>query len=168
MAAGERDAHGELYERHGRAVFAYLAGRLADRGVAEEVFQECMLEAWHSSGRFRGDSRVLTWLLAIAHYQSSNHLRRHRRQESADPSLLERRNGTSPSLATVDLRIDLQNAVGELPPAQQAVLELVFFHGLTVEEVAEVLDVAPGTVKSRLFRAKAALKPRLSSETPNV
>lgn len=168
MADGDHEAHRELYEQYAPAVLSYLAGRLGDRGAAEDALQESMLEAWHSAGRFRGDSRVLTWLMAIAHYQATNRLRRHRREDSTDPALLERRNGTAHSAAVLDLRIDMQAAIAGLPPAQQAALELVFFHGLTVEETAAVLAVAPGTVKSRLFRAKAALKPRLHTETTDV
>ena len=168
MAEGDPEAHREIYERFAPAVFSYLAGRLHDRGVAEDVFQECMLEAWHSAGRFRGDSRVLTWLLAIAHYQATNRLRRYRREDTTDPDLLERRNGTAHSAAASDTRIDVRSAIGALPPGQQAALELVFFHGLTVDESAAVLAIAPGTVKSRLFRAKAALRPRLSTETTHV
>ncbi len=175
IAAGDRDAHRQLYERHARGVLAYLVGRLGQRAAAEEILQDVMLDAWRAAGRFRGESRVRTWLLAIAHNRACNEIRRQRRVTlSDDPAATAaaagRRHGDAPRprWRTEEI-IDLGQAVDALPDIHRAVLDLVFFHGLTIDETAEVLEVAPGTVKSRLSRAKAQLRERLGQEpAPHV
>ncbi|MCB9177326.1 MAG: RNA polymerase sigma factor [Caldilineae bacterium] len=173
MANGERDAHRQLYERHAAPVLRYLIGRLdGDRALAEEVLQEVMLAAWQGAASFRGASRVSTWLFGIAHHRAANLVRKRRREiPSEDPAILaataqstDRGESAGRLQDRVDRRLDLEQALLALPESQRAALELVFYHGLSVIEAAEVLSVAPGTIKSRLFRAKATLRDRLALE----
>jgi len=177
IAAGDREAHRLLYERFAREILAYLVGRLDDRPAAEELLQEIMLDLWRrSAARFRGESRVRTWLLAIAHNRACNELRRRSRLTVAeDPMTFAATGGRSAAAATrngssgggwrSDELIDLDQAIVRLPDAQRAALELVFYHGLSIGEAAAVLDCAPGTVKSRLSRAKAELRRSLTKES---
>jgi RNA polymerase sigma-70 factor (ECF subfamily) len=168
MAAGDTDALGQFYARHGAGVLAYIVGRLGDRRLAEEVLQDVMLAAWAAAPDFRGDSKVRTWLLTIAHHRAVNAGRRRgppraRMQDAlaAVPELPGHEPGAEAELA------DLRGALARLPPEQRAALELVFAHGLTTAEAAAVLGVAPGTVKSRLHRAKRALRAILENEEPS-
>ncbi|MCB0076171.1 MAG: RNA polymerase sigma factor [Anaerolineales bacterium] len=165
MAAGEATAIESLYQRHGPALFAYLVGQLGDRQWAEDVLQEVMLAAWRSAARFRGESTVRTWLLAIARYRALN--ARQRRPPPPD--------ALPPDLPTDDpkphqklehdaQRDEIARALQQLPAAQRETLELIFFHGLSGPEAAQVQKVAIGTIKSRLHRAKAALRHLLSKE----
>ncbi len=175
VAAGDREAHRMLFERFGREILAYLVGRLGDRGAAEDLVQEIMLDLWrHSAARFRGESRVRTWLLAIAHHRACNELRRRSRLAVAeDPVALAMTSGTSRGgqpggpWRSEEL-IDLDQAILGLPDAQRAALELVFYHGLSIDETAAVLDCAPGTIKSRLSRAKAELRHVLKESAADV
>ena len=89
MAAGDRDALAELYERHGQAVFAHLVLVTGDRSLSEEILQDTMLAAWRGAARFRGDSAVRSWLVAIARRQARDRLRRHRLTIVDDRSLSE-------------------------------------------------------------------------------
>ena len=162
MAVGDTDALGELYARHGAGVLAYLMGRLDDRRLAEEVLQDVMLAAWEAAPGFRGESKVRTWLLTIAHHRALN-ARRRRRLPLADEAQATDGAGDWEGAAE---RADLRSALARLPAGQRTALELVFGHGLTMAEVAEVLGVAPGTVKSRLHRAKRALRAILENEEP--
>lgn len=166
MAAGDADAHRALYEALGRDVLGYLRGRLNDDGAAEELLHEVMLSAWKGAAAFRGESRVRTWLLAMAHNAACNELRRRSRLTVVpEPERVDAaRNGHAGPRhgATLDERIDLDAAIGRLPAAQREVLELVFAQGLGQEEAAAVLGVAVGTVKSRLNRAKERLRRHLS------
>ena len=173
MAAGDRQSHRLLYERHATAILRYLIGRLdGDKALAEEVLQEVMLAAWQAAADFRGASRVSTWLFGIAHHRAANTLRRRRREVlSEDPTTMSAARQVAGTIETgrrdsrqVDHRVDLDRALADLPDAQRAALELVFYHGLPVVEAAMVLGVAPGTVKSRLFRAKARLRSELGPE----
>lgn len=166
MAEGDVEAHRALYEAHGRAVLAYLAGRTDDPGQAEELLHDVMLAAWRGAAAFRGDSRVRTWLLVIAHNAACNERRRRQRLTLLpEPERVEAaRNGhgaVRPG-AALDDRIDLEAALQRLPAGQRDVLELVFAHGLAQDEAAAVLGVAVGTVKSRLNRAKERLRRHLA------
>lgn len=170
IAAGDRDAHRLFYERHARDVLAYLVGRLGQRQAAEEILHDVMLDVWRAAARFRGESRVRTWLLSIAHNRACNEIRRQRRwtlsdDPAATAAAVGQRQGDDRRAGwRAEELMDLGDAVGALPDIHRAVLDLIFFHGLTVEETATVLEVAPGTVKSRLNRAKAQLRRRLGQE----
>jgi RNA polymerase sigma-70 factor (ECF subfamily) len=72
VAKGDEGALGELYARRGPSLLIYLIGRLGDRQLAEEVLQDVMLAAWKGAARFRGQSSVRTWLLAIARHRAIN------------------------------------------------------------------------------------------------
>ncbi|MFN8559998.1 MAG: RNA polymerase sigma factor [Dehalococcoidia bacterium] len=161
MAQGDSGALEALYHLYGGRVLSYLRGQLADEGMAEEVLQDVFLAAWHASAAFRGESKVLTWLLTIAHNRAINARRRRRAPIVAlEPRLA----GTADSAAGVGGRLDMEHALSRLPDVQRAALELVFYHGLSVVEAAAVLDVPEGTVKSRLHRAKAALRRYLDGD----
>ena len=72
MAKKDSSALEELYRRHGPRLLAYLSARLEDVGLAEEVLQDVMLSAWQNASRFRGECRVVTWLMAIARNRAIN------------------------------------------------------------------------------------------------
>ncbi len=81
MADGDFDAHRLIYTRHAGRVLAYLVARLGgDRGLAEEVLHDVMLEAWRGASGFRAESSALAWLLGIAHHRACNTLRSRRRE----------------------------------------------------------------------------------------
>lgn len=152
MARGDERALQDLYDRHGRSVWAYLVGLLRDPHLADEVLQDVMLAAWRTAHAFRGACRVRTWLLTIAHNRAVNAARRCAR-EPVEPV-----GRATPAPCREAPDPDLYAALRSLRPHHRAVLELVFFQELSVDETALVLGVAPGTVKSRLFRARRALR----------
>jgi RNA polymerase sigma-70 factor (ECF subfamily) len=165
MARGNAHALDVLYARHGRAILAYLTDQLSDRQLAEEVLQDVMLAAWQGAGRFRGESKVKTWLLGIAHYRMLNARRKRRRLEAPLDNRVVGGSDTAPLTAErQDIEADVQSVLQRLSPDLRATLELTFYHGLSGPEVATVLGVAPGTVKSRLHRAKAILRRHLSAK----
>ena len=170
MAHGDEKALDELYARHGASLLVYLIGRMGDRQLAEDVLQEVMLAAWKGASRFRGESKVRTWLLAIARHRAINAQRGHRLPcTRLDETIATSDVGPLDALVRDVERDETRMALQELPPDQQETLELIFYHGLSGPEVAAIQGVAPGTVKSRLHRAKAALRKLLSSkETTNA
>ncbi|MBN2305759.1 MAG: sigma-70 family RNA polymerase sigma factor [Anaerolineae bacterium] len=161
IGRGDMRALDALYTRHGARLLAYVIGQVGDRGLAEEVLQDVMLAVWRGAAHFRGDSRVTTWLLAITRRRAISA----RQRRGPDHVWLADMADTVPADTSgppeVAERHDDQHAVraalAQLPPDQRETLELVFYHGLTGPEVAEVLGIAPGTVKSRLHRAKTLL-----------
>jgi RNA polymerase sigma-70 factor (ECF subfamily) len=167
MAAGHTPALDELYTRYGAAIFGFLVARTGNRPLAEEVVQDVMLAAWQSAASFRGESKVLTWLLSIARNRAINAQRR--RNVPLVPyndALDAPADDTGPleKLVKKSEQQSIRSLLDRLPEHQREVLILVFYHQLTETEVAEVLDIAVGTVKSRLHRGKEALRRVLQSE----
>lgn len=167
MAAGQASALDELYTRYGSAVYSFLRARLDDRSSAEEVLQDVMLAAWRGASGFRGESKVLTWLLTIARNRAINVLRRNRPMLVPFNDALETPGDDTGPLEHIvrqNERRNVRDTLAALPTAQREVLTLVFFHHLTESEVADVLDIPVGTVKSRLHRGKTALRRLLQRE----
>ena len=164
MADGDEGALRTLYAAYGRRVLAYAYRLTGSRLLAEEVVQDSLLAAWQGARRFRGDSRVLTWLLGIAHRQALNATRRRWLHsvdlEKAAP-VADRAPGPQAQAEGLDRRRVLQEALAGLSPNHRAVLELVFCQGLSLKEAAQVCGCPVGTVKSRLSYAKAYLREAL-------
>jgi RNA polymerase sigma-70 factor, ECF subfamily len=176
LAAGEVEALGALYDRHGRGVFALILRIAGDRDAAEEILQEVFLRAWQHAHAF-DDTRgtVRGWLQGIAHNLALNELRRRRRRPqlrqgpaSAEPDdndyggHLEA--GPDPAVdawcAVRDAELAL--ALDQLPPSQRAVL-LLYAQGFSQSEIAAELRQPLGTVKSRMRRALTHLRETLST-----
>jgi RNA polymerase sigma-70 factor (ECF subfamily) len=171
MAKGEVAALSELYTRHGANILNYLTSLLHDRQQAEEVLQDVMLAAWNHAGTFRGESKVRTWLLTIARHRAINAQRR------TTPELTPLDDETFTNETTPLEKAErksqqqaLQYAIQQLPPFHQEILVLIFYHQLSGPEVADVLGITVGTVKSRLHRAKEMLRRVLQTmgETSNA
>jgi len=166
IAQGDTDAMDKLYSHHGPGLLSYLCSLLGNQQWAEEVLQEVMLAAWQAAGRFRGESRVYTWLLSIARNRAINALKRDKSQSDRP---LDEETLIIPEKNEINIKHnaqmdELRNALMNLPVEQRETLELVFFHGLSNRETASVLNIPPGTVKSRLFRAKARLRELLTEK----
>jgi len=159
MANGDVHALDALYARHGRSILSYLIGLLNDRPLAEEVLQDVMLAAWRGAGQFRAESQVRTWLLAIARLQALNALRK--RKFAPIPLDEDIPGDDTGQFKKIEFRAEqesIHNALRQLPSDQKETLELIFYHELSGVEAAEILGVAPGTIKSRLNRAKTTLR----------
>lgn len=152
MAAGDTGALRTLYARHGLHLLNYLIAQLGDRALAEEVLQDVMLAAWRGAGGFRGSSQVRTWLFAIAWRQA---LKARGRSRMALLPLLDDVPTEAPNEEPAD---GLDAALQQLPAEQQEALELVFYRGLSGPEAAARLGIPLNTLKSRLHRAKMALR----------
>ncbi len=167
MAAGDTAALDELYARYGGGVFGFLMAKLGDPALAEEVVQDVMLAAWRGAAHFRGESKTLTWLLAIAHNQAINATRRRRVSLVPFQDALDYRSDETGPLEHLVRRGEeaaVRDALDRLPAPHREILVLVFYHHLTLQEVADVLGIALGTVKSRLHRAKDAMRRELRRE----
>jgi RNA polymerase sigma-70 factor (ECF subfamily) len=168
MAKKDSSALEELYQRHGARLLAYLSARLGDAGLAEEVLQDVMLSVWQNASRFRGECRVVTWLMAIARNRAINAFHRKLPASSAalsidDPNLAWI-GKKSPEIEKVGAYEGVQAALLAISEEQRETLELVFFHGLSLSETAYVQGISTGTVKSRLHRAKARIREIMESE----
>jgi RNA polymerase sigma factor (sigma-70 family) len=162
-AAGDGRAFQELYERHAQAIYNYLFRRVANWSEAEDLTAVVFLEAF----RRRKDAvvvegKLLAWLYGIATNALRNRrraMRRHRRlvaRLAAQPRDAAAPDAPARAEAAAQMRAILVR-VGELPGAQQDVVALCVWSGLSYEEAALALGIPVGTVRSRLSRARAAL-----------
>jgi RNA polymerase sigma-70 factor, ECF subfamily len=160
IAGGDDDALRSLYAAHGRSMYAYALRLTGDPSSAEEAVQQSLVAIWQGAGHYRGDGRIITWLLGIVYHKSLN-LLRGRDQVSLEELLVPLKAGEEPpgrQVEALDRQRMIRSGLEQLPIEQRSVLELVFFHHLSMEETGRVLDCPTGTVKSRLFAAKNSLK----------
>jgi RNA polymerase sigma-70 factor, ECF subfamily len=160
IGQGDHDAMTAFYREHGRVVLAQVLLVAGERVLAEEILQDTMLAVWRGAGSFRGESSVRSWVIAIARRQTRDR-RRGRRLRVVDESFLadQPSAGPGPEVLALDRAelAEVRGAIQELAPSHREVLGLVFGSGLSLPEVAGVLEIPVGTVKSRLTAARTAL-----------
>jgi RNA polymerase sigma-70 factor (ECF subfamily) len=163
--AGDNEAFGELFRRHRDRLWAVALRTVCDPEEAADALQDAMVSAFRRAGDFRGDAAVTTWLHRIVVNASLDRLRR-RAARPAVPTeeetfeALAARDGDP--ARTSDTRLDVDAALRTLPPHQRAALVVVDMLGFSVADAAVILDISPGTVKSRCARARARLLPHVS------
>jgi len=157
IARGDAQALSELYTRFRPSLYRYVWQQLhGDASLVEEVLQDTFLAIWHGAATFRGEAHVATWVFRIAHNTASR-AKRHPLTFSlndVDDDDLSVAAGHEDRTIT---RLALHDALGRLTDKQRAVVLLVFVHGFTSEEAAQILAIPLGTVKSRLHAARALL-----------
>jgi RNA polymerase sigma-70 factor (ECF subfamily) len=172
-ADGDETACAEVVSEHQRMVVQLAMNLLGDRDEALDLSQEVFLRVFRTIHRFRGQSSLRTWIYRIAVNQARNRHRFWRRRHRADQVSLDQHIAThgdfvstgesTPDrvLAQKELATRLQRALDSLPFDQRSVVVLREVDGLSYEEIAYSLGVAVGTVKSRLTRARQALRAEL-------
>jgi RNA polymerase sigma-70 factor (ECF subfamily) len=159
--AGDPDAFSALVRRHQDRLWAVALRTLGNREEAADALQDALLSAFRSAATYRGDARVTTWLHRVVVNACLDRVRRQKVRPTvpmpddggpADPR---------DRLADRETAIEIEVALADLPDEQRAALVLVDVHGMPVEDVAAVLGVPVGTVKSRCFRGRARLAVQL-------
>lgn len=161
MALGDRRALAELYTRYERPLLTYLRHLTADPGLAEELLQDTLLAAWTGASSYARQASVQGWLLGIARRRAHDTLRR-RAVHLVDASALDPLPALDPEpedlLLAHAAQEEVAAAIDRLAPIHREVLILTFVHELSYQDLAEVLGIPLGTVKSRLHQAKHALR----------
>lgn len=170
IGEGDEDAMASFYREHGRVVLAQVLLVVGERVLAEEIVQDTMLAVWRGAGSFRGESAVRSWVIAIARRQTRDRLRGQRLRVVDDAFLADQPgSGPGPEVMALDRAelAEVRGAIRELTPAHREVLGLAFGSGLSLPEVAGVLEIPVGTVKSRLTAARVALNRILDKKGQN-
>lgn len=167
VARGESRALELIYDRHSRGVYSLAVRLLGDTAAAEDVVQETFLKLWRQPGAYQPSrGRLLPWLLGVAHHHAIDMLRRRQLEQRHRASATSNGAGLSDFLdnlgltssdkdpqlrsGTFDQRAAIQDALAGLPVEQRIPLELAYYRGLTQYEVATLLDIPLGTVKTRM------------------
>jgi RNA polymerase sigma-70 factor (ECF subfamily) len=172
---GEREAFGELLRKYERELYGYLRRYLGDAALAEDVFQNTFLQLYLKIGQYETGRPVRPWLYTIATHQAIDALRRNGRHQAVSleqtreepgdgevAGLLETLESRGPSplemLSDQERREHVRASVDQLPPLLRQALVLIYYQGLKYREVADILDIPVGTVKSRLHAALVKLQ----------
>lgn len=164
-AEGDQQAFAQVYDATCRAVFGIVLAVLRDRAQAEEVTQEVYVDAWRQAGGFDpGRGSAAAWLNTIAHRRAVDRVRSQERRTARETrhASVHYTAGHAPDASEVvvdkDERRRVHSALQTLPDAQQEALRLAYFEGRTHREIAEVLEVPLGTVKTRIRDATKKLR----------
>jgi RNA polymerase sigma-70 factor (ECF subfamily) len=155
----ERSALTEFYERFQQPVFGYLYRFLGSRELAEDVLQDVMLVVWQKADTFRGRGRVQNWVFGIAHHLAALALRRETSTAiEVDLDLPDGELTLEDDAIRKATAEEITAALTHLTPVHREVLELAFYQDFSCKEIAAIVGIAEGTVKSRLSYARRTLK----------
>lgn len=164
---GDVGAFEQLLDANGAAMRRLAYSMLGDEATMDDVLQTAYVRAFRALPKFDGRSSFGTWLHRIVANAAVDELRRIARRGEVDLEALEgRAAASSPDIGDAsDVRMDLANALAGLPADLRIVVLMVDAEGYSYDEVAEVVGIPPGTVASRLSRARAALRPVLETRS---
>ena len=160
IAKGDRLAMQVLFARHHVRVYRFVLRLVGNPTVAEDLISDVFLDVWRQADKFEGRSAVSTWMLAIARFKALSALRK-KPDEELDEETAETIEDTSDnpevSLEKKDKSAVLRQCLEKLSPEHKEIIDLVYYHEKSVEEVAEIVGIPENTVKTRMFYARKKL-----------
>jgi RNA polymerase sigma-70 factor (ECF subfamily) len=185
LQAGSDEAFRQLIEQYSGPLYSLLLRSLADPADAGDVTQDVFIKVFRSIGGFHGDSSLRTWIYRIAMHEASNSRRwwvRHKKAEitidsdvsdddddlcfSLRDTLADNRDSPFENARQSQLRATVEAALREVPESFRTVVILREIEGMAYDEIAEIVGIHMGTVKSRLMRGRAALRTLLCARLP--
>ncbi len=165
IATGNQAAMRTLFARHNAQVYRFVLRIVSDAGRAEDLVSEVFLEVWSQAARFEGRSQVSTWILSIARFKALTAISR-RREAALDEGAMELVEDTADTPEETVLKEDrsaqLRHCLAQMSPEHREVIDLVYYHEKSVDEVAEITRLPKNTVKTRMFYARKRLAQLLS------
>lgn len=160
---GDNDAGNELVRRHFMTVYRFFVNKVNED--ADDLIQRTFLACVEGRDRFRADSSLKAYILGIARNQLLMFLRRKQRRENSPTEIRVADVFGSPSRVMADHQEEklLLQALRTIPLDLQMAVELYYWEQLGVAHIAEILEIPPGTVKSRLFRARDSIRQALAA-----
>jgi RNA polymerase sigma factor (sigma-70 family) len=161
---GERDAFDALIDRWHVPLWRFIRRMVGNDAVAEDILQDVWLRVVRGLGRLEEPARLAPWLFSIARRSVMDQLRR----QYAEPTSAELEDENLPPAEIAESTWEetelLQEALAELPPREREAVALFYLRELRINEMADVLEVPVGTIKSRLHRARGMLRSRLKAK----
>jgi RNA polymerase sigma-70 factor (ECF subfamily) len=161
IAAGDRGAFREIYDRYYKRIYLFSYRLLGDGEGAKEVANEVMVEIWRGAKTFRGESKPSTWMFGIAVNKIRKEIKR-RPPAHDDMDALEKK-GSEKTMQDdttyhAELREQMRLAINRLSREHREVLDLTYYQGLSIKEIAGIMDCPLNTVKTRMFYARKKLR----------
>ncbi|MBZ9881805.1 sigma-70 family RNA polymerase sigma factor [Mesorhizobium sp. CA10] len=160
VVKGDRAAVRLLFMRHHARIYRFVARQTGSEMMADDITNEVFLELWKQAPSFEGRSEVSTWLLGIARFKALSMLRKKKEDWIDDDDAAQIPDGAdTPEVVTMkeDKAAALRRFVDALPEEHRTVIDLAYYHGQSVTEIGEVLDIPVATVKTRMFYARKKL-----------
>jgi RNA polymerase sigma-70 factor (ECF subfamily) len=160
IAQGDRLAMQALFARHQLRVYRFVLRLVGNPTAAEDLISEVFLDVWRQADRFEGRSAVSTWLLAIARFKALSSMRRRPHEELDDEkvgAIEDTSDDPELSVQKKDKGAALRKCLQALSPEHREVIDLVYYHEKSVEEVAAIAGIPEATVKTRMFYARKKL-----------
>lgn len=167
ISAGSEPSMSEFYNEFESRVYKFAYMRLNNTFEASEVLNEVMMEVWKNAGKFKGNSKVSTWIFGITHHKTIDLMRkryRHDHVESeVDPDIIDETPHIDQAILSSQITNKVQQCIKLLKQPFRDIIHLTFFEELHYSDIAKIMDCPKGTIKSRVFHAKSALKNCLAS-----
>jgi RNA polymerase sigma-70 factor (ECF subfamily) len=160
IADGDRSAMHTLYARHNVRVYRFILRMLRDATQAEDLVSQVFLDVWRTAGQFECRSQVSTWLLSIARFKALTALRQRRFEDIDQDEIMEIADGAETPEASLDrskTSTILRTCIDQLSPAHREIIDLVYYHEMSVEEAGRLVGIPQSTVKTRMFYARKQL-----------
>ncbi|HEX3339151.1 MAG TPA: sigma-70 family RNA polymerase sigma factor [Pseudolabrys sp.] len=167
IAGGDRLAMQVLYARHHVRVYRFVLRLVRNEATAEDLISEVFLDVWRQAGKFEGRSAVSTWMLSIARFKALSALRRRPEEELDDEKaeqIEDHADDPETALAKKDKGSALRQCLARLSADHREIIDLVYYHEKSVEEVAEIVGIPEATVKTRMFYARKKLSELLKEQ----
>ena len=160
IAGGDRLAMQVLFARHHVRVYRFVLRLVRNEATAEDLISEVFLDIWRQAGKFEGRSAVSTWMLSIARFKALSALRKRPDEELDDETaeqIEDHSDDPEVALAKKDKAAVLREALSKLSAEHREIVDLVYYHEKSVEEVAGIVGIPEATVKTRMFYARKKL-----------
>ena len=160
IAGGDRLAMQVLFARHNVRVYRFVLRLVRNEATAEDLISDVFLDIWRQAAKFEGRSAVSTWMLGIARFKALSVLRRKPEQELDDETaeqIEDHSDDPEVTLAKKDKGSVLRQCLTGLSAEHREIIDLVYYHEKSVEEVAGIVGIPEATVKTRMFYARKKL-----------
>ena len=160
IANGDQLAMRTLYARHRVMIYRWLLRLAGDQTSAEDLLSDVFLDVWRKAASFEGRSSVSTWLLAIARHKALSARRRRTDMEldkELAPTVVDPADNPELALQKKSRENLLRHCLAQLSPQHSEVIDLAYYHGKSIKEIAEIVGINEATVKSRAFYARKTL-----------
>ena len=169
VGRGDADAFNALYRKYQTRLARFLANLVRHPHIVEEVLDDTLMVVWERAGDFKGESKLSTWIFAIAYRKAMKAVRRYDApiEDHDAENRASHEAGPEDAFGQTRLHRLLRGAMAGLSPDHRGVVELTYFQDLSYREIAEIMDCPVDTVKTRMFYARRQLKRCLDGELPD-